>query len=67
MEERICRNLKYSLEQMKIAGEKDNYMKILDSLIVGPEIVRNVLYYSDIKIVTRPRQLGKLFTFYLLV
>ena len=48
---------------MKIAGEKDNYMKILDSLIVGPEIVRNVLYYSDIKAVTRPRQLGKSFTF----
>ena len=42
MEERMCRNLKYSLEQMKIAGEKDNYMKIIDSVIVGPEIVRNV-------------------------
>ena len=38
----MCRNLKYSLEQMKIAGEKDNYMKIIDSVIVGPEIVRNV-------------------------
>ena len=27
---------------MKIAGEKDNYMKIIDSLVVGPELVRNV-------------------------
>ena len=38
----MCRNLKYSLEQMKIAGEKDNYIKIIDSVIVGPELVRNV-------------------------
>ena len=42
VEERICRNLKYSLEQMKIAGEKDSYLKIIDSVIVGPELVRNV-------------------------
>ena len=38
---------------MKIAGEKDNYLKIIDSVIVGPELVRNVKilllpwYYSD--------------------
>ena len=42
MEERICRNLKYNLEQMKIADDKEGYLKIIDSIIIGPDIVRNV-------------------------
>ena len=27
---------------MKIAGEKETYMKIVDSIIVGPEIIRKI-------------------------
>ena len=40
VEEKICKNLRYNLEQMKIAGEKEMFMKIVDSIIVGPEIIR---------------------------
>ena len=41
-EEKICKNLRYNLEQMKIAGEREDYMRIVDSIIVGPEILRLV-------------------------
>ena len=30
---------------MKIAGEKDTYMTMVDSLIVGPEIIRKFFAY----------------------
>ena len=43
-EEKICKNLRYNLEQMKVAGERDDYMRIVDSIIVGPEILRKELY-----------------------
>ena len=36
----ICRNLRYSLEQLKISGEKEAYMKLVDSVVVGPETVK---------------------------
>ena len=29
---------------MKVAGERDDYMRIVDSIIVGPEILRKELY-----------------------
>ena len=36
----ICKNLRYSLEQLKISGEKETYMKLVDSILIGPETVR---------------------------
>ena len=42
VEEKICHNLRYNLDQLKISGEREAYMKIVDSLLVGPEIVRKV-------------------------
>ena len=43
VEEKICKNLRYNLEQLKISGEREDYMRIVDSLLVGPEIIRNVV------------------------
>ena len=40
VESGICRNLRYSLDQLKIAGEKETYMKLVDSVLVGPETVK---------------------------
>ena len=40
VESGICRNLRYSLEQLKISGEKEAYMKLVDSVVVGPETVK---------------------------
>ena len=53
MEERICKNLRYNLEQMKIAGEKETYMKIVDSIIVGPEIIRKIkiIMFEKVKLI----------------
>ena len=49
MEEKICRNLKYSLEQMKMSGDKDCYMKIIDSIVIGPDLVRDAKIVLNIK------------------
>ena len=40
VESGICRNLRYSLDQLKITGEKETYMKLVDSVLVGPETVK---------------------------
>ena len=37
---RICENLKYGLHQMKIRGQREAYLAVVDSVIVGPEVVR---------------------------
>ena len=42
VEERICKNIRYNLEQHKISGEREAYMRIVDSLLLGPEIIRKV-------------------------
>ena len=42
VEEKICKNLRYNLDQLKISGEREAYMRIVDSLLVGPEIIRKV-------------------------
>ena len=49
MEEKICRNLKYSLEQMKMSGDKDCYMKIIDSIVIGPDLVRDAKIVLNIQ------------------
>ena len=36
MEGKICHNLRYSLEQLKLGSEFDMYSKIVDSVVPGP-------------------------------
>ena len=40
VESGIFKNLRYSLDQLKIAGEKVTYMKLVYSVLVGPETVK---------------------------
>ena len=40
VESGICKNLRYSLEQLKIGGDKETYMNLVDSVLVGPESVK---------------------------
>ena len=49
VESGICKNLRYSLDQLKIAGEKETYMKLVDSVLVGPETVKQ----SDVENILR--------------
>ena len=37
---KVCRNLRYSLEQLKLSSDKETYTKIVDSVVVGPEHVK---------------------------
>lgn len=37
---RMCDNLKYNLHQLKMRGQRDAYMSIVDAVVVGPEVVR---------------------------
>ena len=32
---KICNNLRYSLEQLKLSSDKETYTKMVDSLVVG--------------------------------
>ena len=36
MEGKICHNLRYSLEQLKLGSEFDMYSKIVDSVVLVP-------------------------------
>ena len=47
VEEKICHNLRFNLDKLKISGERETYMKIVDNLLVGPEIIRKVLQGGD--------------------
>ncbi len=35
---RICDNLKYGLHQMKIRGQREAYLAVIEAVIVGPEV-----------------------------
>ena len=37
---KICTNLRYSLEQLKLSSDKETYSKIVDSVVVGPANVK---------------------------
>ena len=39
-EDRICRNLRFSLEQMKIAGNKEDFLNLVENILVGPEYIK---------------------------
>ena len=36
---RICDNLRYSLEQLKLRTDKDLYLAIVESVVIGPAAV----------------------------
>ncbi|XP_071744301.1 uncharacterized protein [Lepeophtheirus salmonis] len=38
---RICDNLKYNLQQLKLRSQKDTYLAVVDAAIIGPEPVRS--------------------------
>ena len=40
VEQRIVSNLRYSLEQLKLSSEGDQYRQLVDSVVVGPAHVR---------------------------
>ena len=37
----ICRNLAYNLEQLKLSTDNDAYMSIVDSVVIGPDTLKN--------------------------
>ena len=37
---KICSNLRYSLEQLKLTSDKETYSRIVDSVVVGPANVK---------------------------
>ena len=40
MEQRIVSNLRYSLEQLKLSSAAEEYRRLVDSVVVGPALVR---------------------------
>ena len=37
---RICRNLKYNLEQLRIRSDRDTYLSMVEKILVGPSSIR---------------------------
>ena len=37
---RICRNLKYNLEQLRIRSDRDTYLTMIERILVGPSNIR---------------------------
>ena len=40
VEQRIVSNLRYSLEQLKLSSDAEEYRRLVDSVVVGPALVR---------------------------
>ena len=36
LESRICRNIRFSLDQLMLAGDRDMYTRVLDTCVLGP-------------------------------